>query len=159
MTPVPAHLVLLEPAGAGWPLQVYNGRPVPYTTRRNVYGAPLWDQIDDDRANECVMNYRCQLCGLDCGDDLHVMTRPKPGETIPPVFPGGPLHLRCARVAMSACPGLKRAAGVEILAVVRSSLDVSFLARPSGPIAWIYVVIGPYKVVSCLRPQEAVCRL
>jgi hypothetical protein len=137
------------PHPAGWPRPLYQGLPVPYVTEWDWLGMPRWSQMDWVRVAECVQEFRCQVCGLDCpDDDLCVLTSQPVGALVHAgldrvvCLPGGPLHRRCARLARE---------GPEVvrLAAPRTSLVVRWregVVR-QVPAPWDYALCGPFRGV------------
>ena len=108
----------------GWPLQWTDDRafPIPWVTGTHELG-----QLDEDRVAECRDGSTCQVCGLGFEDRAYAFVK-APADEFPPgrslsdgtvdAMDRGLLHLRCARLSATYCPGLKAEAAERMLVLV-----------------------------------------
>lgn len=137
----------------GFPRHRQGGLPVPFVAER--YPARTlqgWNlaALHEARANSCVTGMLCQVCGVACKTSMNVFT-----ESIQEgaeALDGGPLHLRCARLALATCPNLRRRATLHTWQVTAHSLEVLATRASHGPLGTTvtrtYLVSSPRELIS-----------
>ncbi|MEV0326935.1 hypothetical protein AB0H63_10865 [Micromonospora echinospora] len=106
----------------------HRGFLVTHVVFRDEAGAPVLKLADTDKAVRCMLERRCQTCGLDIAPDDQIVFV---GYSADATFKEPPLHLDCADYSLGVCPALiTRHRHDQLLVVV--CRDYEFLPGSEG---------------------------
>lgn len=131
-------------------LPVVGGLAVPWATARTSDGRFLFGTLDATRQQQCVTQYRCQICGRELGRPMVLLMRltdlPRQRTSEPA------LHPVCAHYTQRACPMVAgrmshyRSSPVRIDDDTTAPVDTpARLGAPAEP--WFAVWLNTYKAI------------
>lgn len=133
-------------------LPTVGGLAVPWVAARTTDGRHLLGVIDQDRADQALVQRLCGVCGRPHGERIVLLLRLSDVPRHCTVEPG--LHPWCAHYTTNACPMLAgrmhqyRSSPPPLDAAIRHTDDDAFSRQGSAAEPWFAVWVTTYSVIT-----------